>query len=198
MRKGHYRYIRKSSFGAYDFGGASSPSPEIKLKNAQHKWELMIANATPETLPRKRAVALIDEMERIYNSDWKNHAKPSTYTRDKICYKINTGVYDELLSKEGIFDDWESLVYKLYKSEEEDSLVQSTETWDKTANMIEEIKKKGNLNNPKEVEFMLKRVDEKVQYYSEKYGREKVFFKLFVAGTVIFMLLYVLVEIISH
>lgn len=105
MRKGHYRYIRKSSFGAYNFGGTGSASPEIRRKNAQYNLELVIANKTPDTLVRRKAVAIVDEMQRIENSDWKYYGKPSTYTRDKICYKINMGIYDELLSKEGIFDD---------------------------------------------------------------------------------------------
>ena len=195
MRKGHYRYIRKSSLGAYNFGGVGSPSPEIRRKNAQYNFELAIANKTPDTLIRRKAVALIDEMQRIENSDWKYYGKPSTYLRDKICYKINMGIYDELLSQEGIFGDWASLVYVLYKAEEENSSIKSTETWDKTAHAIDEIKSKGNLTDLKEIESLMQRVNEKVEYYNEKYSHEKITSKLIIFGLIVLFVLYVIVEI---
>lgn len=195
MQKGHYRYIRKSSFGAYNFGGIGSSSPEIRRKNIQYNFELSIANKTPDTLVRRKAVAFVDEMQRIKNSDWKYYGKPSTYTRDKICYKINMGVYDELFSKEGIFDDWESLIYTLYKPEEENSSIKSTETWDKTAHTIDEIKRKGNLTNLKEIEHLIQRVNAKVEYYNEKYNNEKLISKLLIFGSIAALVLYVLVKV---
>lgn len=196
MRKGHYRYIRKSSLGTYNFGGIGFASREINRKNAQYKTEHTIANITPDTLARRKAMALIDELQSIDNIDWKYYGEPSTYTRDKICYKINVGIYDELLSQEGIFNDWEILAYALYKPEEGNSSIKSTGTWDKTAQEINEIKRKGNLTNQKEIELMLKRVNSRVEYYNEKANQTKILSKLFIWGLVILFIFIVWIAII--
>lgn len=191
MRKGHYRYIRKSSLGAYNFGKVNTCSSEIKKSNAQYKIMVSITNQTPQILPRSKAIALIDELEKINNIDWKYYGSPSTYTRDKICYKINTGVYDELLAEENTFNDWEKLAYNLYKPEESE-IISSTESWDATENIINGIRRKGKLGDINEVKLLMCRVDDKIEYYKEKHNSARSILILFGLGLGSVILYYAL------
>lgn len=186
MRKGMYRYVRKSSLGAFNFGGTCG---NYRSKQNAGKYIIKdnnLINNIPTTWDRKIAVALIEEIESMHIpiiEEEKNSMSSSSFSskEERIKQLVNAGSHDYHLISYINVDNFKELLCNLYEKEE---------GYNGQAKIkVEKIIKESKLDNKENAQEFVNRINKRVVDYTK--AEESMYILFFC----IFMIIVILVVV---